>query len=148
MSTDLLLASLLAQAERPDWFVNAAEAAVLFMEGIGIGIVVIGGVVALGGYLAAAARRRAGDAEYRHLRRRLGRAILLGLEFLVAADIISTVLVTPTLKSAATLGLIVLIRTFLSWSLELEIEGRWPWQKRNADTMPKGDHAASPIVTE
>lgn len=67
---------------------------------------------------------------YTRFRRVLGRAILLGLELLVAADIIKTVAVTPTLDSVAVLAIIVLIRTFLSWSLELEISGRWPWHKR------------------
>ena len=66
---------------------------------------------------------------YTRFRRVLGRSILLGLEFLVAADIIKTVAVAPTLESVAVLGLIVLIRTFLSWALELEMTGRWPWQK-------------------
>jgi len=59
----------------------------------------------------------------------LGRAILLGLEFMIAADIINTVAVTPTLMSVAVLAGIVAIRTFLSFSLQLEIEGRWPWQR-------------------
>ncbi len=63
-------------------------------------------------------------------RRSLGRAILLGLELLVAADIIKTVAISPTLESVAVLGGIVLIRTFLSFSLELEITGRWPWQQK------------------
>ena len=66
---------------------------------------------------------------YGWFRRFLGRSILLGLELLVAADIIRTVAVTPTLSSVSVLALIVVIRTFLSWSLELEITGRWPWQK-------------------
>jgi uncharacterized membrane protein len=69
---------------------------------------------------------------YDRSRRVLGRAILLGLELLVAADIIKTVAVTPTLDSVLVLAIIVLIRTFLSWSLELEVSGRWPWQKRAA----------------
>ncbi|MCD2444171.1 DUF1622 domain-containing protein [Agromyces sp. SYSU K20354] len=69
---------------------------------------------------------------YTRFRRVLGRAILLGLELLVAADIIKTVAVTPTLDSVVVLAIIVLIRTFLSWSLELEVSGRWPWQKRGA----------------
>ena len=69
---------------------------------------------------------------YTRFRRVLGRAILLGLELLVAADIIKTVAVTPTFDSVVVLAIIVLIRTFLSWSLELEISGRWPWQKRGA----------------
>ncbi|WP_167046082.1 DUF1622 domain-containing protein [Salinibacterium sp. ZJ454] len=71
---------------------------------------------------------------YTRFRRVLGRAILLGLEFLVAADIIRTVAVTPTLQSVAVLGGIVLIRTFLSWVLQLEISGRWPWQKSTEPT--------------
>ena len=68
-----------------------------------------------------------GDA-YKALRSNLGRSILLGLELLVAADIINTVAVEPTLTSIAVLAGIVAIRTFLSFSLELEIEGKWPWQ--------------------
>ena len=70
---------------------------------------------------------------YAPYRRFLGRSILLGLELLVAADIIKTVAVTPTLDSVVVLAIIVLIRTFLSWSLELEISGRWPWQGRRDD---------------
>ena len=69
---------------------------------------------------------------YRLFRGQLGRAILVGLELLVAADIIRTVAVTPTLESVAVLAGIVVIRTFLSWSLELEISGRWPWQTRRS----------------
>lgn len=69
---------------------------------------------------------------YGELRRGLGRAILVGLELLVAADIIRTVAIEPTLQSVGVLGLIVLVRTFLSWSLEVEINGRWPWQRANA----------------
>lgn len=61
-------------------------------------------------------------------RQDLGRVILLGLEFLIAGDIIRTVVVSPTLRNVLVLGIIVLIRTFLSWTLQVEIEGRWPWQ--------------------
>lgn len=63
-------------------------------------------------------------------RRQLGRSILLGLEFLVAGDIISTVAVEPTMESVSVLGLIVLIRTFLSFSLEIELEGKLPWRSK------------------
>ncbi|HEY8489629.1 MAG TPA: DUF1622 domain-containing protein [Dehalococcoidia bacterium] len=66
---------------------------------------------------------------YRQYRQGLGRAILLGLEFLVAADIIRTVAVSPSFESVGVLGLIVLIRTVLSFSLEVELEGRWPWDR-------------------
>jgi uncharacterized membrane protein len=61
----------------------------------------------------------------------LGRALLLGLEILVAADIVRTVALEASLESVAVLGLLVLIRTFLSWALVVEIEGRWPWQGRS-----------------
>ena len=89
-------------------------------------------VIALGATLATARYilRRQGtpDRSYQRLRQDLGRAILLGLEFLIAGDIIGTIVVTPTLERLYVLGLIVLIRTFLSMALEVELEGRWPWQ--------------------
>lgn len=68
---------------------------------------------------------------YRVYRQDLGRAILLGLEFLIAGDIIRTVAVAPTLQNVLVLGLIVLIRTFLSFSLQLEIEGKLPWSRES-----------------
>ena len=98
---------------------------------VGVLAIVIGVVYAI---LDAALRGlRKKSPVYDRFRRVLGRAILLGLELLVAADIIKTVAVTPTLDSVVVLAIIVLIRTFLSWSLELEISGRWPWQKRRED---------------
>lgn len=95
---------------------------------VGVVVIAAGAVVAAG---SAGGRllNGSGDA-YRVFRQQLGRAILLGLEFLVAADIIRTVAVSPDLRSVAVLAGIVAIRTFLSFSLELEITGRWPWQKR------------------
>lgn len=81
--------------------------------------------------------RGSGDRDtYESYRQRLGRSILLGLELLVAADIIKTVAITPTFESVGVLALIVLVRTFLSWSLELEITGRWPWQKEHEPPAP------------
>ena len=86
----------------------------------------IGAVVALG----LALRDRAGGARmvFRSFRNRLGRAIILGLELLVAADILRTISTEPTLQQVVVLGIVVLIRTFLSFSLEIELEGRWPWE--------------------
>lgn len=78
-------------------------------------------------------RDRAEDGAYRELRSTLGRAILLGLELLVAADIINTVAIKPGLDSLAVLAGIVLVRTFLSLSLEVEIEGKWPWHTAAGD---------------
>jgi uncharacterized membrane protein len=105
-----------------------------FVDFAGVAVMVIGAMVsiplALRGHqprsLPAGAERL---STYRLYRQLLGRSILLGLELLVAADIIRTVAVTPTFESVGVLAIIVLIRTFLSFSLELEITGRWPWQK-------------------
>jgi uncharacterized membrane protein len=76
---------------------------------------------------------------YSHFRRSLGRSILLGLEFLVAADIILTVATPPTLQSLSTLGLLIVIRTFLSVEIEMELDGHWPWQKSQVATKSASD---------
>jgi uncharacterized membrane protein len=72
---------------------------------------------------------------YESYKHQLGRSLLLGLEFLVAGDVVRTVALDPTLTNVAVLGLLVLIRTFLGWSLAVEIEGRWPWQPRSDDEL-------------
>ena len=107
-----------------------------FIEAVGKAMDAVGVAVIAGGALismAVAATRLGKNVEiYRPLRRQLGASILLGLEFLVAADIIRTVAVTPELRSVLVLGAIVLIRTFLSYSLQLEVTGYWPWQAAQA----------------
>ena len=97
------------------------------IDAVGVGVIAIGALISAAGAVPRL-RRKSGDV-YRMFRQQLGRSILLGLEFLVAADIIRTVAVTPDARSVAVLGGIVLIRTFLSFSLELEVTGYWPWQK-------------------
>jgi uncharacterized membrane protein len=97
------------------------------VDAAGVAIIVVGIVLASTTAVLQWARRE--PSIYQTYRRRLGRSILLGLEFLVAGDIIRTVAVTPTFASVGVLAIIVVIRTFLSFSLELEITGRWPWQK-------------------
>jgi uncharacterized membrane protein len=105
-----------------EWVTRAVEVT-------GIAIIVAGAFGSLGAFALGFVRRRgASEALVDAFRSNLGRSILLGLEFLVAADIVSTVAIEPTLDSLAVLAGIVLIRTFLSFSLEVEIEGRWPWQ--------------------
>ena len=94
-------------------------------ESVGVGAVIIGCLVAFIRYGAVSPR---GDAAYRSLRKGVARAILLGLELFVAGDIIRTVTVNPSFTTAGVLAIIVLIRTFLSFALEVEVEGRWPWQ--------------------
>ena len=109
------------------------------VEVVGIVILVVGLVIALlrgAGVLVGVGGRGAEEA-YRVVRTVFGRSILLGLEFLVAADIIRTVAVDPSLENVAVMGLIVLIRTFLSFSLEVEIDGTWPW--RRAAVRQAGD---------
>lgn len=96
----------------------------------GIAIIAIGAFGTLIIFAIRVFRDADRDAAIASFRSSLGRAILLGLEFLVAADIINTVAVRPTLESIAVLAGIVIIRTFLSFSLEVEIEGRWPWQRK------------------
>jgi uncharacterized membrane protein len=92
----------------------------------GVGLIVGGAVFATARTALVPAQNA---TRYQRYRRDLGRAILLGLELLVAADIVRTVAFTPTMDSVLVLALIVAIRTFLSWSLALELEGRWPWQR-------------------
>jgi uncharacterized membrane protein len=100
------------------------------VDGAGVVVVVVGALIAFGVAFVRLAHREADI--YRQFRQRLGQTILLGLELLVAGDIVRTVATQPNLRSVAVLGGIVLIRTFLSFSLEVEIPGRWPWQKRPA----------------
>lgn len=83
-------------------------------------------------YVVRFLSRRSDRTTYTTYRHVVGRGLLLGLEILVAADVIRTVALDPTLANVLVLGLLVLIRTFLSWSLVLEIEERWPWQKRDS----------------
>ncbi len=113
-------------------FLAAIHAVTRGIEIVGTGIIVVGALTALLSFVATLRRAGSRDEAVGNFRSNLGRAILLGLEFLVAADIINTVAVQPTLASLAVLGGIVLIRTFLSFSLEVEIEGRWPWQRGGA----------------
>jgi uncharacterized membrane protein len=107
-------------------FTEAVEAAGLVIDAAGVAVIALGLTVAF----ARFARNARGSLDvYRRLRQDIGRGILLGLELLVAADIIRTVAVAPTLDNVLVLGVIVLIRTFLSMSLQVELEGRWPWQR-------------------
>jgi uncharacterized membrane protein len=105
------------------------------VDAVGVLVVVLGALLATGRFLGH--RRAAPGLSYRAYRQDLGRAILLGLEFLIAGDIIRTVVVAPTLENVIILGLIVVIRTFLSMALQLEVEGRWPWQRGEDNRPPR-----------
>ncbi|WP_156842394.1 DUF1622 domain-containing protein [Novosphingobium aquimarinum] len=110
--------------------IDLAHATRAGFEAVGILAIIIGAVWSA--LQALIDRVRAGRWDVRCFRSRLGRSILLGLEFLVAGDIINTVALEPSLESVGILGAVVVIRTFLSWSLEVEIEGRWPWQSKRS----------------
>jgi uncharacterized membrane protein len=110
-------------------FVTSAARVVEF---VGVAVLLLGALLA-GGTFSWRLMRRAGfDDAYHALRADLGRAILLGLELLVIADIIGTVAIEPTLQNLGVLAVIVAIRTLLSFALELEVSGRWPWQRAAA----------------
>jgi uncharacterized membrane protein len=101
------------------------------IDAVGVAVIVIGAMLAL--YSAAAGRMRGEAGAYSRFREQLGQTIMLGLELLVAGDIVRTVAAQLTLVGVAILGIIVLIRTFLSFSLQVELTGRWPWQKKMTD---------------
>ena len=111
-------------------FEDTIEAIGKGIEAIGIIAMILGAAIATGSFLRCIHRGVASSEAYRRYRGGLGRSIILGLEFLVAGDIIRTVGVDPTFRALGVLAGIVLIRTFLSITLELEIENRWPWQRR------------------
>jgi uncharacterized membrane protein len=123
--------------------VEAVRAAI---EWAALGIEILGAVVIVAGVLRVAITRgtvrfllrldEPGAFEsYKH---QIGRSLLLGLEFLVAGDVVRTVALEPTLGNVAVLGMLVLVRTFLAWSLAVEIEGHWPWQGRGAKPAGRG----------
>jgi uncharacterized membrane protein len=109
------------------------EYAATGVELLAVAIIVAVILTATLSYLSKIAAREADTSTYSSYRYQIGRALLLGLEILVAADIIRTVVLEPTLTNVLVLGLLVLIRTFLSWALILEIEGRWPWQSARGE---------------
>jgi len=116
-----------------EWTELVAEA----FDAVGASILAVGFVWSVG--LAARAWRAAGGAEaYRRLRTTFGGVLLLGLEVLVAADLVRTVAVAPTLQNVLVLGVIVLIRTFLSFSLQVEIEGTLPWRRSDGKGQARG----------
>lgn len=104
------------------------EYAALAIEVLAVVIIALTIFYAVFHYFFQGIFKQENETRYRGLKERLGRSLLLGLEILVAADIVRTVALEATLESVIILGLLVLIRTFLSWSLGVEIEGHWPWQ--------------------
>ena len=112
------------------------------VEAFGAGIMVLGGLAAFLVFAFRALRAGTVQGSYEELRQNLGRSILMGLEVLIVADIVRTIIVDPTLESVGVLGVIVVIRILLSFSLEVEIDGFWPW--RRWQLTGSGDAKAPP----
>ena len=125
-----MLYSLIASSEIGHRILEWIEYAALAIEILAVTIILFAIVYAVVHYTFQAVRQREIAGRFRQLKVRLARAPLLGLEILVAADIVRTVALEATMQSVLVLGLLVLIRTFLSWALVVEIEGRWPWQPK------------------
>jgi len=113
------------------------------VEAAGAGIMVLGGLGSFLVFVPRALPPKTAQGSYDELRRNLGRCILLGLEVLIIADIVRTIIVDPTIESVAVLGIIVVIRILLSFALEVEIDGLWPWRRsqlaRSGDAKPPPD---------
>lgn len=103
----------------------------VIVEAIGVGIITVIALYALFDAVVRLSKKEEKDTVFQELRQHLGRGILLGLEFLIAADIIYTVAVELSFETVGVLAIVVLIRTFLSFTLEVELTGRWPWQVKS-----------------
>lgn len=119
-----------------DFIKPVAEWCAAGLEILGLATIILFAAVSLFSGVVRLIRKEATDEVFTTVRQTLGRGILLGLEFLVAADIIHTVAVELTFKSVGVLAVVVLIRTFLSFTLDLELTGRWPWQKEEKTADP------------
>ncbi|MEH6567320.1 MAG: DUF1622 domain-containing protein [Halopseudomonas sp.] len=116
-----------------DWVIHLAEMTVGVIEMLGLSIIAFTAVYSIVVAIIHVLKGYDAEGVYREVRQRLGRGILLGLEFLIAADIIFTVAVDLTYESVGVLAMIVLVRTFLSFTLEVELTGAWPWQNRSQE---------------
>jgi uncharacterized membrane protein len=133
-----------AEAVFQQWIGRGADA----IEAVAVVLIVGYILIATLSWLGHAVVRRQFTLEhYNRFRAALGRAMLLGLEILIAADVVRTAALSPTLRNFEALGVLVMVRTFLSWSIVLEIEGRWPWQRPHRpdlhlDRTPAGGEPA------
>jgi uncharacterized membrane protein len=113
-------------------FKDAVDLVSKVIDGAGVVVVVVGLLLATGAFVLSQRDRDRRPLAYRAYRQQVGKAILLGLEFLIAADIIRTVAVSPSFRGVGVLAVVVAVRTFLSFTLAVELDGRWPWQSRQS----------------
>lgn len=123
-----MLYEVIASTSAGEWILEWIEYAALAIEVLAVVIIAITIFYSVIRYSFQGLFQSENVYSYKELKERLGRSLLLGLEILVAADIVRTVALEASLESVLILGLLVLVRTFLSWSLVVEIEGRWPWK--------------------
>ena len=127
-------------------FHNVVDIVSKVVDGLGVGVILIGLLLSSFQFVWDEFKQWRGtavptqrlDHPFQSYRQSLGRSILIGLEFLIAGDIIRTVAVSPTFYNLGTLAILVVIRSFLSWGLSMEIEGRWPWQAPREKPKPVG----------
>ena len=131
-----MLHDLIASSSAGTTILEWVEIGALAIEMLAVAVIIFSILYSFGRYIVQATLHPGRGKWYELLKLSLGRALLLGLEILVAADIVRTVALEATLESVAVLALLVLIRTFLSWALVVEIEGRWPWQGRPGQEPP------------
>jgi uncharacterized membrane protein len=113
-------------------FTRVVDAVSQVIDGAGVAVIVLGLLVASGVFVLSSRKPDRRSPAYRVYRQQVGKSILLGLEFLVAADIIRTVAVAPSFRGVGVLAVVVAVRTFLSFTLDVELEGHWPWQAQAA----------------
>ena len=128
-----MLNNIIASTVIGEVIITWIEFAALAIECMAVVIIVVSIFYSVIRYLFQSLFKPENTKRYSELKMHLGKSLLLGLEFLVAADIVRTVALEDTLESVFVLGLLVVIRTFLSWSLEVEIEGHWPWQPKSKE---------------
>src|SRR6056297_3417800 len=122
------------------WVKPIAETCAALVELVGIVLLTVLAIYAIGWAIFASLRGQSRHGVWMDVREQLARSILLGLEFLVAADIIHTVAVELTYETVSLLALIVLIRTFLSFAIDVELTGRWPWQNSESPDSRSTEH--------
>jgi uncharacterized membrane protein len=132
-----MLYSFFASSAAGERILEWIEYAALAIEVLAVAIIVVAMFYSVFRYSIWGIVQPGAEDRYRTLKVQLGQSLLLGLEILVAADIVRTVALEATLESVVILGLLVLIRTFLSWALVVEIEGRWPWASREGAEEPE-----------
>ena len=126
----MMLHNIIASTTAGETILEWIEYAALAIEVLAVAIITVAILFATLRYLFQAVLHPGVEGRYQELKLSLGKTLLLGLEILVAADIVRTVALEATIQSVTVLGMLVLIRTFLSWALVVELEGRWPWQPK------------------